>query len=413
MAEQAIIIVDDYGREHHFPAGMDVKRAIQVVRNSQLEEANRRPLHEPTTETGGILKGLKDYATEFKGSDLMDMLGHAAKPQNMGDFLTLALPSAVGMARPSVALGSGSDIPREPIGNRAVRAGARGLANVADLTPNIMRSKTEGRVVDAIRRAGQTPPPPWLDRNLPNRSGYTPEPTAPAESHPIGQQGFNELPLHEQMNYMGGGSTPESTRSGGPPIANLGRETVSPPSPAEAPRLAGQAPKLEEVLQQALEEALANKDTQTAGQLRSLAPDIQTAGEGATSQTGTFKRSESLGQPGGYSSGRPGLTPQQYDDLLKRKGMEPPPEQPPGGGGPPTTLDEALIEHDPGAMAGRAQDLRSQLGSRDAARQIFGTGNPVTQDWIRTMAPGPSRMPTEAQRRIEDAILKALEGEGK
>lgn len=87
-------------------------------------------------------------------------------------------------------------------------------------------------------------------------------------------------------------------------------------------------------------------------------------GEGPTKQSGKFGKSEQVGQPGGYSSGRPSLTPDQYDDLMRKMGGTgeadlPLRESAPAEGGNLEDVVRRLIEEDvvpekPGSFAPEA-----------------------------------------------------------
>lgn len=57
-----IVIVAPNGTEHVFPEGMDPKKAGLIVRRSILDQANAKPLSEPTTYDEGWWKGLKEGA---------------------------------------------------------------------------------------------------------------------------------------------------------------------------------------------------------------------------------------------------------------------------------------------------------------------------------------------------------------
>lgn len=94
-------------------------------------------------------------------------------------------------------------------------------------------------------------------------------------------------------------------------------ESVVPYTGASPRLVKGKAPDLEDVLLEALGEARAPLDSRITG----LPPETAVTAGGVTRQTGTFPKSGKLGQPGGYSSGRPALTEAQYDDLTKRVGM--------------------------------------------------------------------------------------------
>lgn len=141
------------------PAGLSKEQFYGLIDKQlgmdQLKTANETPLKEPTTWLGGFLKGANDYATDLgKG-----MFEGAAHPQTAGDFLSLLMPTAVG-TNPAVFKGLKAatgplDEVVEPVGNRAIRFGARRAADALDLTPNIISNKTEERVVKGLRDFGE------------------------------------------------------------------------------------------------------------------------------------------------------------------------------------------------------------------------------------------------------------------
>lgn len=159
------IIVGSDGTEHHFPEGMDPKRAIQTVRNSELQAANKKPLHEPTDWWGGFRKGADDFATDVGRAGLETMAhpgidletGQAkSRLDTLADMSSLALPSMVG-ARAPVIRGMKTESAVEPIGNRVLKAGARGLAEAADFTPKIVNSPGKKKVIQGLRTFGNGP----------------------------------------------------------------------------------------------------------------------------------------------------------------------------------------------------------------------------------------------------------------
>lgn len=315
----------------------------------------------------------------------------------------------------------------------------------------------------------QSTPPPEPGSAAPTRTG---PPTG-------GTENMSDLPLWKQQMLMdeagSAGSTGSTMRTQEPPYQPK-------PEPTEVGRLTGRkSPTQADQLQDILEELMPPEDPR----LSSLPPEPDLIGGGSMRQSGKFKRADSLGQPGGYSSGRPGITQELYDELdpaaigarertaggvsvdpeaavskytnkdrwippaqeqlFKDMGMTPeeirsmtpeqadsifnsewknqPPERLGSGGTELDTTnpahmdalkgtldDQLLIELDPGGMAQRAQDLRTNLGSRDAAREMFGTANPTTQGYVRQMAPGPSRIPLEAEERLRKAGFDPLVG---
>lgn len=51
-----------------------------------------------------------------------------------------------------------------------------------------------------------------------------------------------------------------------------------------------------------------------------------------------------------------------------------------------------------------ARALRDKLGSREAARKMFGSSSQENIDKLLELAPGPSKNPTDAVDRMRDSI---------
>lgn len=394
-----------------------------ITRELQGQRLKTVGADEPTEYWPGFFKGLKEAITpSFSG--VLDMMESMAYPhevkghqegsrwQSAKDMAPFLIPAGV-----EGAIGGAGNTAAQLrlVGQEAGELNRMGVGKFQSLTKALA-----GRFKDPMttgermlqkqpfRLVGPEEAPTRYGPNIPAE-----QPTPPQGQMPIPQGNINDLPLWKQqeiMDAMGSQAGGSSVRGGGP-IAS-GRETAPVGTP---PRVAGKAPTLQEELKNALIEQMGGSDAPIS---TSLGPDIETAGEVALKQSGKFGKSGSAGQPGGYSSGRPGVTEAGYgefadradalDDLRERvmSGWKPKPAEPPG-------IEDVLrdIEYDPGAMAGQAQDLRSLVGSRDAAREMFGTATPQTQGWIRTMAPGPSRMPSTAQDRIDEVLRRILEGE--
>lgn len=328
---------------------------------------------EPGTFRGGFIKGLK---SELSG--LMPMLESAAHPKSLGDFMSLLIPSEA----PAVeALGEAGSL----VGEAGRRYG-HALRNPAPLES---KSILKG-IVTYPKRAGQT-----LKANLPSemekavapfRSGPPVPPVTPtvsrAPSSTPAPTPFHEKPLYQQMGEIPETPAPIDPRGGGP-IAS-GVEDVR-RSPSDV-RVAGKAPKLEEVLNDVLTESMGQEPPGSVGLPTSPEPS-----GGAIRQSGKFGKSQSLGQPGGYSSGLPPVSETRYQEILggKPEGGTPPIE-------PPPTLDPAIVAEE-----------RRMYGSDEAAKRL---GIPVEE--VLRLAPGPSRTPITAEERIHAASMGANQSEG-
>jgi len=84
---QAVIIRDDAGTEHEFPAGFDPKRAAGIVRDQTTKrDAAGVPLDAPRDARGQIIT-----SAEEQPSDLTQLLGPYAHPQTLTDFARLLM----------------------------------------------------------------------------------------------------------------------------------------------------------------------------------------------------------------------------------------------------------------------------------------------------------------------------------
>lgn len=399
---------------------------------------------EPDTFRGGLIKGLKREFDATKAPGAQEM----AHPSTAGDMASLLLPADLGAVR-----AINNDV-INPVRN-LVRGAAEGAANKQGLKkiPAVLKGMYETATDPAApgQRAFARKPLAQQMESLPatpapERGPLTP-PTQPAAN-------FNDLPLYKQMESMPeAGALPERGQAG-PPITNLGKETapVAPP-----PRLAGKAPSVEEAMQSELE-SMMGKGEQP--QVSTSAPPIETAGAGPLKQSGKFGKSGSLGQPGGYTSGNPGLKLEDFkfgtapnpeaeraiqtarESLAAERtppvdagvqgpdvgglgtGVAPPPDAAPtsalNAGKPSITAKEAAANRDIGGsllpnqdLIQKAIELRRLKGSRDAGSALFGTTNlsPAERKaLVLKMAPGPSQVPLEAEDRINAAIRKAQMG---
>lgn len=151
-----------------------------------------------------------------------------------------------------------------------------------------------------------------VDRFMPNSSGAHAgygESSTPL----VTSEGLKDLPLSQQMEHTPDITGPGTMRTGEPlipaaprrPAMDLGRLT------------GGKAPTLEETLLQALTDAAGGESPSLVSSHPST---LETAGEGGLKQSGKFGKSGSMGQAGGYSSGRPSISDTHYDEMLNKVG---------------------------------------------------------------------------------------------
>lgn len=170
MAEdQEFVIVDQNGDEHIFPAGMDPKRAADVVRGksydpnavSNMMAESRRDL------ARGVPRD--DSTSEPKSSPLMESLSRAAHPTTTGDMLSLVAPQTgaemwvpgVRMLKSAIRFASeepkGTGLIQNATGYiRGVLRGAAGEAlgkGVQQESPRLVKSGTDQPVVLPVARS--------------------------------------------------------------------------------------------------------------------------------------------------------------------------------------------------------------------------------------------------------------------
>lgn len=337
MADQDLIIVDDKGRDHTFPPGMDPKRAAQIVRNTLLQEANARPLHEPTTEGEGFRKSLTNTATETAKGIGAGALA-AVNPKNILKGV-MSLPSLMNPWGPEVT--SLVETARHPI---------EALKSLSD-------PKTGGNVIGGLLTALLLPKLPTRTmargaatvlEDIPQARGWVPGATPIAKGlRKFGEGGpkpFHEQPLFRQMDEMGQD-----------PISE-GMSSTLPPSP----------------------------DITPGGSFR---------------QSGEFGKSGYAGQPGGYTSGRPAISDTRYDELQNKFGGGAP--EGVGGLGPSLPLNpEGPVGATPPSLTAdvpmSVAEERRMFGSQGAASPLGSAAD------VRAMSPGPSRLPLEAELRMQE-----------
>lgn len=95
MADEPVIIVDEAGNEHEFPAGMDPKRAGAIVREKTYQPG-KLANHTLSGDTGNYPEGVNPADRwQNKAAAGLEPLAH---PQGVGDLAALAIPGGMGAA---------------------------------------------------------------------------------------------------------------------------------------------------------------------------------------------------------------------------------------------------------------------------------------------------------------------------
>lgn len=344
------------------------------------------PNKEPDTFAGGFLN-------KIGLSGRNPLLAGAAQPKNVGDFLSLLIPSQVeGVAKTAAQYG------------RAIKQGV----SEAPMTAKGLLS-VPGRAFDALKA------------DMPTARAATAD-AAKAAAMP---------------RQMG----PLTSESVGGSMPNLVPRT---PNPRMTPRLVkSPATTLEEELIRSLSEG------PTDARMTSLPPEQTITSGGPTKQSGKFGKSGNMGQAGGYTSGRPATPAVDWEaeaenvsrnapfgegsiipsnvkptelsdvspassramkDIVERRQVNKGPmpgmtdrrtaellDKFGGRGGP--TSDAGGAGNIPAA---EVANMRRHYGARDAAKMLG-----ITEDDVRRLAPGPSRTPIVAENRIREALAKA------
>lgn len=376
---------------------------------SKAAETNKQPEggpHEPDTFTGGFLKSIKDQLTPALSAQNPG-LEAAAHPKGVADLLTLILPSGINEAI-------------NPIRNVAsgmARGFSEGKGSILKRAAGALK---EGWGIEGRDTGGKLYIPGREDirsrrfnaRPLSDQMKYLPTedialpPSRAAAPPTIGETpSGNDLPLYLQQQLMEQHGGVESAASGS------SRVGMPPHNPTQAPitaRLAPQkkAPSLDDVLMEALQ------DEPIDARISNLPPEQTITPGGSTKQSGKFRKSDSLGQPGGYTSGRPATGPDRASELLDKFGGRAAPESPlgtetapvsEGAAGAPPAENLLSGEPIPASRVGELTEedwkmLRQHFGARDAGRL---TGKSA-EDVRKLSGGGPSRTPTVAQERIDN-----------
>lgn len=371
------------------------------------------PAKEPDTYWGGFIKGLKDYYRPA-AKDVKEGLVHMAHPQDKEDFAGLLLPS--------VGVNVGGDILD---GFKAFgRSGSRAMQEAKNLG---------GSTPTTIARV-----PKLLMKTL-GEEFWKPELTGPKRAPLVQARYAAENPMAGSSAEVTVPPDPEAWRRqptpGGPlTVQPTGTEPIA---SASVGRLTGnKAPMLDDELMKALEEARGSTESPTTA---SIQPSPSITDPTTLHQSGKFGKSGSIGQAGGYSSGRPAVTGAGYDELQQvgGQGGDPLPagndsatlseggkavESPSLAPDNPASIEEVLTGDSLSApdATGKpklsapevAAMLRRMFGSRDASRMLYGSGGDTlgrssAKDAITRLAPGPSQIPLTAEERIQEALRKA------
>lgn len=286
----------------------------------------------------------------FRNTIRNPMAEGAAHPTSTGDVASLLLPDAT--------LGAGNlRLPNLLSGmKRVVNAAGKASADGPLLSAPLRFVKA------GVKEAGATPTDLFNRLPLAEQMNRLPEVAAPVRGNSVPPQvdtpSFDSRPLAEQMAQIPDVPSP----IGKTPVPPVRMSTSRVPDV----RLAGKAPTVTDSLHDALLEALNSKDAAT---LSTAAPDVTTAGEGALVQSGKFGRSGSLGQPGGYTSGRPAISDAEYDAMLKKfGGKAKTPSLLPGDASPSVDATDWHSGAEPGsAEATSAHSLHKATGEMDSA----------------------------------------------
>lgn len=188
MADEPVIIVDDAGHEHEFPAGMDPKRAGAIVREKTYQPG-KLATHAMSGDAGGYPEGVDP--SQSPNSQIAAALEPLAHPQSATDFAGLAIPGGMGGALAPYL--------------KPIQAGASKYGGaVAELATSFLPRKAQG----ALKVLGELTPSNW--HNPLTVAGREGRATAASRA-------FNDLPLAEQMNHLPETPAPVTSRGAEPP----------------------------------------------------------------------------------------------------------------------------------------------------------------------------------------------------
>lgn len=311
---------------------------------------------EPTTKAGGFAKHITDSLAHNPG------IQGAAEPQSLGDMLPLMLMTGNPMA------GAASTAKRY--------TGA--VKDAVTETPNTARGwmsvpgKAAAKLTDTFRKDAM-----GYDQYLPNR----------ASGQPLGP--LNDItrmpdgPVVDRYMPNTSGATP------GAPVPNsrIPYGAAREPLPPMRPDHIGNT--IDDTLTQMLYEA---KQRSLSGG-NELPPTGDITPGAALHQSGKFPKSGRLGQAGGYTSGRPAVTPTRYDEMLSKLGGSQPADV--GATGTASAPDAGVA---PSAVGAARASLPS---ATDRLRSI----EPVDEHWHSGAEPGSPEARSAQSLHLSDAEL--------
>lgn len=440
------------------PAGLSRDAFFSLIdtelAKSPLQRANETPLKEPITYDGGFNKSLKGTALKtgkgvVEGLNPMNTLrgfrdalknydpdkanadfisGKRTPPITMDSLRGLSDPEtggkAIGGLTQALLLSAGSRLPLRSI-----------VSGTLDTVGKTLDSDTAGLVEPRLPPAGRKM------QGLAKIIGKTPgtDMGLVPLAQDIGVYGRGVSRVPRSLGFESIPPTPENPIT--PLAQDLGPGAVlhgadqfgssraygySPgePKPSMGPigNITGKAPALEDVLTRVIDEIRAEGEPASTS---TLPMSENPVGEGALKQSGKFSRGESVGQAGGFTSGRPPVTGTRMDEILQKlggrgEGVTPGVDSPPPveAGPPPaaeTTPGKPRI-----SFKEALTNLQRQKGARDASGMIWGKQGPTSPfasaaeraKALRDITGIKGQVPLEAEQRIEDALIKAMtEGE--
>lgn len=457
------VVVGSDGTEHHFPDGMDLKTAIQIVKDSELKTAGS-PSEPSTSEP--IRGGLSHPLTSLFAPEI----------QKVRDYLmslTGTTPGTPVMARSRTGALYPSEVPQggmEDIAKHAARGAGGELLNQAEAVTSPVGATAaaipmfRGGILKLLSKArgpvqalGET-----LD-SVPSQSIYAPVKLAgktlkgvsrvlPTEAETLGVDRFkpnvsgvpvapNDGTATIRVPYgRPQGEIPESV----PPAVetaqdSLARRTVAPTGGTATERVpygslppTPQGQTIDEVLWEALNKHLA--ESRTGAQQTTLPSQVSVGG---TQKPRLGRR------PGGYTTDLPPTVKGELKDVggelspnaQHGPAIEGQPSEAPVMGGESPTItpgetsptlhhgqfeqpftEDIVGEGKPKLSTTEGlQMLRRMFGSRDASRMMYGSGGDTLSraeaiDAVKRLAPGPSQTPLAAEARI-NAATQAAKGD--
>lgn len=283
--EQFFQLVD---KELANPALTDTQRQQMAAQPETGQPYQHEPGNTPGDHSGssdfwaGWRKSIGDQISgPTRGPAMQDMLESAAHPQSMGDMLNLIVPSATPMARAKDAATVMSAAGRGT--GKILQGGGRALETVSEAAKPaslpIALADAVGR--GQFREAAMIGTAPYVGAGTGRAMQRIGARLNPARVAEVATEAPRSMP---DLNVR----TPRSMPDLLPPKAG-----------PMTPRMAGKPPSLEQTLQEALQSDMSEPHGS------SLPPQQTATPGGPTRQSGSFSGEESVGQAGGYDSGRP------------------------------------------------------------------------------------------------------------